>query len=94
MVDLRNPVIRAQVQGDPIPGLAPEETAQDAHQIERLTPPAADLLEALEAEFAKYLPDPGPPHRVAEQVAEQRGAWLVINFLRNVREASLNKERN
>lgn len=68
------------------------EDSQDINAAERLTPPATDLMDALRQQFAVYLPQAGPSGVVADEVAEQRGAWLVINFLQSIVDA--NKDRN
>jgi hypothetical protein len=70
----------------------PDET-QDVYAMERITPPAQDLLDALKHHFAIYLPKSSHAAVVADQVAEQRGAWRVIEYLENIQSANLAKER-
>ncbi len=71
MVDLRARAAPAQLDEEPV----------DLHQAERLTPPSRDLMDALHTHFAVTIPDRGSPSEVALEVAEMRGAWMVINFL-------------
>jgi hypothetical protein len=72
MVDLRT---RKQELPD-----EPQDLLPDDH----ITAPSPDLMQRLHERFAIYIPDRAHSAVVAEEVAEQRGAWLVINFLQSI----------
>jgi hypothetical protein len=72
MVDLRTKPV--YVQPD----------ARDETPVSSITPPHPDLMARLKQEFAPYIIGRGHAGDVANEAAEMRGAWLVINFMESI----------